>query len=175
LVTEMVGGDLVIRNLLVKDYPIILRFTGAHLVEPTATPYVEPTATPVKPVMIKLKQNAKERVPAGTPIQLTTGWATDSQEHVSDFLAAASLNGTLDGQPLPDLNNSWGSIVPYQGSGYISQWLYPLGVLSPGTHNLEVWCTLSQPVTDGNDSNNDGQPDMYSGEVWRISMQIVVY
>jgi hypothetical protein len=27
LVTEMAGGDLVIRNLLVKDYPIFLRFT----------------------------------------------------------------------------------------------------------------------------------------------------
>jgi hypothetical protein len=26
LVTEMEGGDLIIRNLLVKDYPIILRF-----------------------------------------------------------------------------------------------------------------------------------------------------
>lgn len=33
----MENGDLVIHNLLVKDYPIILRFPGANLVEPGVT------------------------------------------------------------------------------------------------------------------------------------------
>jgi hypothetical protein len=167
LISEMENGNLVIRDLLVKDYPIILRFTKPQIVEPTAT---LPEA-----VTIKLRKNAQERVLAGTPIQPTTNWLTDSQEHVADFLAAASLNGTLDGQPLPNLNSSWGSIVPYQGRGHIAQWLYQLGVLSPGTHNLEIWCTLSQPVTDGYDSNKDGQLDMYFGEVWRFSIHIEVY
>jgi hypothetical protein len=164
LITETVGSDLVIRNLLVKDYPIILRFSAASFAEPGT---VEPTVAPLEPVTIKLRKDTQEHVPAGTPIQLTIGWLADSQEHVADFLAVASLHGTLDGQPLPDLDGYWGSIVPYQDKGYLTQWLYLLDVLSPGTHNLEIWCTLSQPVTDGS--------DVYSSEVWRISMQIVVY
>jgi len=138
-------------------------------------PAAEPTESPLEPVTIKLKQNAQERVPAGTPIQLTTNWLADSQEHAADFLAAVSLHGTLDGQPLPDLDGSWGSIAPYQDRGYITQWLYPLGILSPGAHDLEIWCTLGQPVTDGYDENNDGQPDMYSGETWRFTVPIEVY
>jgi hypothetical protein len=172
LITENENGNLVIRNLLVKDYPIILRFSGASFAE---SGIVEPAESPVEPVTIKLKKDAQERVPAGTPIQLTTNWLADSPEHTADFLTAASLNGTLDGQPLPDLNGSWGKIEPYQDRGYITYWLYSLGVLSPGTHNLEIWCTLNQPITDGYDTNSDGQPEVYSGEVWRFTIVIEVY
>jgi hypothetical protein len=37
LITEAEDGDLVIHNLLVKDYPIILRFVGPRFAEPTAS------------------------------------------------------------------------------------------------------------------------------------------
>ncbi|MFZ5820870.1 MAG: cellulase family glycosylhydrolase [Chloroflexota bacterium] len=43
LVTENENGNLVIRNLLVKDYPIILRFSGANFTEPGATETPLPT------------------------------------------------------------------------------------------------------------------------------------
>jgi hypothetical protein len=82
LAAEMEGGDLVVRNLLVKDYPIFLRFTGVHL--------PGPTATLPEPVTIMLGKNAQERVPSGTPIQLTINWVADAQEHAVDFLAAAT-------------------------------------------------------------------------------------
>ena len=44
LVAETESGDLVIRNLLVKDYPIILRFSEASFAEPgvTETPSLAP-------------------------------------------------------------------------------------------------------------------------------------
>jgi hypothetical protein len=38
-----------------------------------------------------------------------------SIEQVGDFLAAVDMSGTLDGQPLPDLNGYWGGIEPYEG------------------------------------------------------------
>jgi len=43
LVTETVDGGLVIRNLLVKDYPTILRFSGASFAEPGVTETPLPT------------------------------------------------------------------------------------------------------------------------------------
>jgi hypothetical protein len=104
-----------------------------------------------------------------------------SIEQVGDFLAAVDMSGTLDGQPLPDLNGYWGGIEPYeggtggQGEDYISQWLYPLGVLSPGTHTVEIRGTLARPVTDGYDMNKDGQLDEYSGEIWRFSLRMEVH
>ncbi|MCJ7433431.1 MAG: hypothetical protein MUO77_08095, partial [Anaerolineales bacterium] len=172
LITGAENGDLVIRDLLVKDYPIILRFAESR--------FMEPTESPVEPVTIKLKRDVEERIPAGTPVQLTIGWVTDTEEQVGDFLAAINVTGTVDGQPLPDLNGYCGEIGPYKsmsgGQGnYISQWLYSLGVLSPGTHTVEVRGTLNRPVTDGYDSNHDGQLDKYSGEIWRFSLRIEVY
>ena len=121
----------------------------------------------------------QQQVPAGTPIQLTIGWSTDTEDQVADFLAAISLTGTLDGQPLSDLDNYWGEIEPLENnygdqSHYISTWLSPLGILSPGSHVVEIRGILRQPVTDGFDADNDGQPDMYSGEVWQFTIHIVV-
>ncbi len=136
---------------------------------------MEPTKPPLEPVTIKLRRDAQERLPAGTPIQLTIGWLTDTQAQVADYLDAINVTGTLDGQPLPDLNGYWGRIEPYTSGGYVSQWLYPLGVLSPGTHTVEIRGTLSRPVTDGYDTNKDGQLDQYSGEVWRFTILIEVY
>ena len=178
LVTEAENGDLVISNLLVKDSPIILRFEKPNFAEPR---FVEPTESPVEPVTIKLKRTGEERIPAGTPIQLTIDWLADTEEQVTDFLAAIDVTGKLDGQPLPDLNGYWGEIKLYEGvaggqSGdYLSQWLYPLGVLSPGMHTVEVWLTLDRPVTDGFDTNNDSRLDEYVGEFLRFFLNIEVY
>ena len=143
-------------------------------------PAVEPTESLVEPVTIRIVRPGDGRIPAGTPVQLTIGWVALTEEQVADFLAAISLTGTLDGEPLSDLNDYWGEIGLYEGGAvgsveaYISEWLYPLGVLSSGEHTVEIRGTLEQSVTDGYDSNNDGQPDQYSGEVWQFTVQIVV-
>ena len=174
LITGMEKGNLVIRNLLVKDYPIILRFVKPHFSESST---VEPSKVPVIPVTIKLK-NGEERIPARTPIQLSTGWATDKKEQLADFLAAVNMSGTLDGKSLSNLTSFWGEIEPYKGGtagNYISHWLLPLGVLNPGDHSVEIRCTLSRPVTDGYDMNKDGKLDEYSGEIWHITLHIKVH
>jgi predicted amidohydrolase YtcJ len=132
-----------------------------------------------EPVTIKLFKEEQQQVPAGTPVQLTIGWVADTEEQVADFLAAVSMTGTLDGLPLPDLNGYWGEIESFESNygdheGFLSNWLYPLGVLNPGTHTVEVLGSLDQPVTDGYDANDDGQPDEYSGEVWNFTLHIEV-
>lgn len=143
-------------------------------------PTDEPAESPVEPVTIRLVQSGDERIPVGTPVQLTIGWVASTEEQVADFLRAVSLTGTLDGQPLTDLNDYWEMIEPYEGEvsglseAYISTWLYPLGLLSPGTHTVEILGTLEQPVTDGYDANNDGQPEEYSGEIFQYTLSIIV-
>jgi hypothetical protein len=143
-------------------------------------PAAEPTENPVEPVTIRLVRSGDERIPAGVPVQLTVGWVAVTEEQVADFLAAISLTGTLDGEPLSGLNDYWGEIGPYEGGAavsgelHVSEWLYPLGVLDPGEHTVEILGTLQQSVTDGYDSNNDGQPDQYSGEVFHFTVRIVV-
>jgi hypothetical protein len=134
--------------------------------EPTGTP--EPTQTPVEPVRILLHREGETRVELGTPIELYTGWACASQEQVADYMAAVTFSGSLDGQPLQDMDDYWGEIEPYEGipgvsEAYVSYWAYPLGVLSPGTYVVEARRTLNWTVTDGFDADGDGLPDEYSG------------
>lgn len=135
--------------------------------------------SPGETVIINVLASGEKQVPAGAIIQMTVGWVTNTEEQANDFLAAVSMKGSLDGAPLPDLNRYWSAVEPYESShgelkGYLARWLYPLGVLSPGGHEIVIWGTLDHPVTDGYDTNNDGQPDEYSGEIWHITMQITV-
>ncbi|MEJ2571934.1 MAG: hypothetical protein P8Y98_15475, partial [Anaerolineales bacterium] len=138
-----------------------------------------PEESTLEPLTLKLYKN-EQYVPAGTPIQVTIGWVCDTVEQMDDFFAAVSLSGTLDGRPLTDLDDYWGEVGTYEGSygteneDYISNWLYPLGVLEPGTHVLEITGTAARPITDGYDLNGDGVLDEQSGEFWKFSLQIIV-
>jgi hypothetical protein len=58
LITEAENGNLVIRNLLVKDYPIILRFEEPNFAEPSeslATTFAPPEPTPSVQVTIRVR------------------------------------------------------------------------------------------------------------------------
>jgi hypothetical protein len=173
----MVGGNV---EYCAAGHETLCPEPFAHRTSPEE-PIEEPSPDSVEPlpepVTIKLFKK-ESRVQAGTPIQLTIGWATDTEEQVADFLEVVSLSGTLDGNPLSDLDDHWGEIEPFEsnygGQDYLSNWLYPLGVLDPGTHVVEISISVNQPVTDGFDSNEDGQPDEFSGEVLNYTLTIIV-
>jgi len=179
LVTETNNGNLVINGLQVKDYPIILRFESPHFAEISdlETTTSDPRQMPIFPVTIR-PRNGEERIPALTPIRVTMRFSTNTEEQGNDFLAAVNVTGKLDGQPLLDLNNYWGEVEPYEGGtagNYSTQWLYPLGVLSTGTHTLKIQVELNTPITDGYDADQDGQLDEYSGEIYQSTLYIIVY
>ena len=121
----------------------------------------------------------EETVAANTPVVLRFGWATDTPEQVADFLGSVELVVTLDGQLLRNTGDSWSEIEEDRDSDedgdmdYHTLWLYPVGVLSPGTHLVESEMRLQWPVTDGFDSDGDGVADEYSGTS-DLSLQIVV-
>jgi hypothetical protein len=153
--------------------------SGREAFCPGLQPTTGPTQSEVEPVSIKLFVE-EASVAADTPVELTIGWLCNSQEQVANFLASMDLSGSLDGQPLQDLNQYWGEILPTEsaygdeGEDFVSHWLYPLGVLSPGTHVVEVRAVLNWPVTDGFDLDGDGVPDEYSGDLWDYTIRIIV-
>lgn len=148
---------------------------------PTNTP-VPPIATPTteshEPVEISLL--AREgRVPGNTPIVLRFGWETDTSEQVADFLSSAELVVRLDGELVPDSGQYWNEIEESGDrdqngdANYQTTWRHSVGVLTPGTHQVESELRFQRPVTDGFDSDGDGVPDEYSGTM-PLSLQIVV-
>jgi len=132
----------------------------------------------VEPVTVSLTQG-DEWVPTGTPIILATGWIVDQPEQVAAWLASLDLTVTLDGEPLSDVTDHWGEVEEYgdlDGDGdtdYVSNWRYPVGVLSAGEHQVEAEFQLQWPITDGFDLDEDGVPDEYSGS-WEYFLQITV-
>ena len=146
--------------------------------ETAVLPTVTPTTESGAPVDISLAAEEKW-VPANTRIVLTFGWVTDTPEQVADFLGSVELVVSLDEELVRDTGNYWSEIKEYgdhDADGdmdYHAEWLYPVGVLSPGTHRVETEMRLQWPVTDGFDSDGDGGSDEYSG-TWGLSLQIVV-
>ena len=140
----------------------------------TATPAIEAN----EPMEISLMAG-EGRVAASTPVVLRFGWEADTAQQVADFLAAAELVASLDGVPLPDSAQYW-SEVEETGNrdangepNYQTFWRYPLGVLTPETHQVEAELRFQRPVTDGFDTDGNGEPEEYS-ETIPFSLQIVV-
>jgi len=142
---------------------------------PTSAPPMAESGAPVEiPLMAQ-----EESVVANTPIVLRLGWTTDTSQQVADFLGSVELMVALDGQTLRNTGDYWseteesGDIDEDGDMDYVTVWLYPVGVLSPGTHGVEAEMRLQRPVTDGGDSDGDGVADEYSG-TFDWSLQIVV-
>jgi hypothetical protein len=56
-----------------------------------------------------------------------------------------------------------------------TRWAYPLPVLDPGSHIVEVSVSTAVELTDGRDDNADGRPDTFGpGEIYSGYVQIVV-
>jgi hypothetical protein len=143
-----------------------------------APPTAMPATATSEPVEISLL--AREgRAASNTPIVLRFAWETDTAEQITDFLSSGELVVRLDGELLPDTGQHWGEIQESADrdqngeANYQTMWLYPLGVLTPGTHQVEAELHFQRPVTDGFDSDGDGAPDEYSATI-PFSLQIVV-
>ena len=144
---------------------------------PTNTP-VSPSTESHEPVEISLLTR-EGRVRDNTPVVLRFGWEADTSEQVADFLSSAELVVRLDGGLLPDGGQYWSDVEetgnrdPNGEANYQTFWRYPVGVLTPGTHQVEAELRFQRPVTDGFDSDGDGAPEEYS-ETIPFSLPVVV-
>lgn len=139
---------------------------------------VAPTAESQEPVEISLFAG-ESQVPGNTPVVLRFGWEADTSEQVADFLSSAEWVVNLDGELVPDAGEYWSDVEetrnrdPNGEANYQTFWRYSVGVLTPGTHQVESELRFQRPVTDGFDSDGDGVPEEYSGTM-PFSLQIVV-
>jgi len=157
------------------DESVVVQVESGPAPAPTTA---APTSESGPPVEVSLNRGDRS-VAANTPIVLRLGWATDTAEQVADFLGSVELAVTLDGQLLENTGDYWSEVEEDGDSDedgdtdYRTLWLYPVGVLGPGTHQVESEMRLQRPVTDGGDSDGDGVADEYSG-TFDFSLQIVV-
>ncbi|MCJ7435222.1 MAG: hypothetical protein MUO77_17210 [Anaerolineales bacterium] len=112
----------------------------------------EPTTEPMTLSILKKEFS----VPVNTPVELTFGWETQTAEQTADFLSNLQFVVLLDDKPLPNLMSYWGEIKARGNGRYGSQWLHPVGILSPGRHTVIVKMTLTKVVSDGLGSDLSG-------------------
>ena len=103
---------------------------------------------PLEPVTIQISQK-ETMVPVNTPIELTIGWADSSSALVSVFLSNTTFEVLVDGVPLENVMDYWGTINMKSPTSYVSRWVYPIGILKQGQHHIEYRMNADQPFTDG--------------------------
>jgi hypothetical protein len=114
-------------------------------------------------------------VQAGQPVELTYAWLTVKPEQAADYVRLTHHSRlTLDGQPLGDADQYWGEVME-DPDGYKVRWRYPLGTLPAGTHRVELTVSADSAISDGFDSDGDGQADIFGpGEIFFGFVDILV-
>lgn len=105
-------------------------------------------------------------------------WGACKKGLVQDYLTAADMIMTLDGEALfgtqAEMNRYWGPVreVP-AGPGaafcvgktpdtiWRSEWAYSYGTLEPGDYTLHFANRVEHPVIDGGDYDGAGGPDLF--------------
>jgi hypothetical protein len=115
-----------------------------------------------KPVLVSLYsglfglKNIKVRV--GRPVILTWAWEAASESYCKGYIQAASFTVLVDGEPVDVAERLW---VEKVGNTWAVRWRSTPVVFGGGEHELVLVVNLKQAVSDGFDSNSDGQIDMY--------------
>jgi hypothetical protein len=126
-----------------------------------------------------LDEKGEAHIATGSSVALTMAWVADTPELVTGYLEKLDLVVTLDGDRLANPMGHYGPVEEYGDrdqdgdTDYKSGWLYEVGVLSPGVHQVETQFSLPRTLTDGLDRDKDGHLDEFSGS-WSYQVRIVV-
>ena len=93
------------------------------------------------------------------PVVLTWGWVAVTEAYRQDYIDAASFAVQIDGQNT-DISSATLTLST-QPNGFAARWSFPPRIFSPGTHQIIPSVTISRQITDGYDSNSDGNLDTY--------------
>jgi hypothetical protein len=113
------------------------------------TPVPPPTMAPivVMPYCSSLDQSPVY-IGEDQPVTVYWGWMATTSEYVQDFLDTATIEVTLDGEPVePDTQSD----IQYDlvDEAYVVRWYADVGALTQGTHRLEYDVTWSRQISDG--------------------------
>ncbi len=115
-----------------------------------------------KPVFVSLysglfgMKNIKVR--AGRPVILTWAWEAASESYCNNYIKSATFSVLVDGEPVNVAERLW---VEKVGNTWAVRWRSTPVVFGRGEHDLVLVVNLKQSVSDGFDSNSDGQIEMY--------------
>jgi serine/threonine protein kinase len=104
--------------------------------------------------------NCVREARVGQPLSVSWTWGAKTQKLLDTLQAKSILTVTLDGLPIVQPKQYWGQSKLDQAAVSL-HWLYNLPALDPGSHVLEFYVHVDEPVTDGFDRNGDGKPDSY--------------
>ncbi|HET7376327.1 MAG TPA: hypothetical protein VFK30_06440, partial [Anaerolineae bacterium] len=104
--------------------------------------------------------NCVREARVGQPLSVSWTWGAKDQKYIDALQAKTILTVTLDGLPIVQPKQYWGKPQVDQEAASL-RWLYNLPKLEAGSHVLEFYVHVDEPVTDGFDRNGDGKPDTY--------------
>ena len=131
---------------------------------PTATQTPPPpptsTATPTtEPQLVTAYCSAYDEspvhVPENQPVTIYWGWLALTESQVQDYLDAATVEVSLDGEELrPDTQSQ----IEYDkdSGGYGIDWLANVGILTPGSHRVDYHVSWSRQISDGSSTYGPG-------------------
>ncbi len=135
---------------------------------------IETTSTPI-PQRVFLRRSCGELthvVEANRPIQLLYGvWVAKGKGFLEDDLKHLSVKLRVDGKimqgelqsPTPISRIPCGKVFE---EGYWAAYMIQLPPLSPGEHIIEFVYSFDGQVTDGYDSDGDGELDLFGPGEW---------
>jgi len=102
----------------------------------------------------------------GQEISIRLAWVATTRKLAQDFIAAATPRIWIDdvlllGGRQEDLAPFWQAPVENTLGVWTANWIYPFGELESGTHVLRLEFLLSESITDGFDSDDDGALDTF--------------
>lgn len=119
--------------------------------------------------------NCQETVGVDQPVVLRWGWEASTKELAEANSQAMTIEVLLDGQAVPNIGAYRQEAVPSLRGYWVMVWEVPLGRLPLGSHRVEIRATTTEAISDGFDTNADGQADTYGpGEIFSGWVEIVV-
>jgi hypothetical protein len=142
-----------------------------------------PSATPtLEPVTVRLRggEGRRETVGANRPIIVEWGWAVCDPGLLQENLDALTFEIRLDGAVMASgpMQEYRGPVGEEDRSGGVHtwgvSWSYPLGPFESGSsHQVELLWNFTRAVSDGCDSNGDGQLDVFGPGVSTLGLELV--
>lgn len=96
----------------------------------------------------------------GQSVIIWWGWKAATEAYRQDYIDSASFTVQIDRQ-FVDVSSAV-QTQSTESDGYAVRWRLPPRVFPNGSHQVVFTSTLSQRITDGYDSNQDGVPDTYN-------------
>ena len=116
--------------------------------------------TPSGPVYVPalctlMGREVRSEAPSGAPVILMWGWSAATQAQVEDYIRAAIVAVTFDGD---EIEGEQSGGIPYDENAKLFRavWTAAVGVVDPGVHAITYRLTFREKIFDGVDYYGPG-------------------